>query len=234
MKKIYCLLIVLSLILATSINVYASQDLGSQDVNYSYLKGQKIDNNTAKLLLQKAQAGDTEATAFLFSLDAFNKDKYNTALEQLSNQKDIITPVRYTFSDGSFVEIGTCILGSHLESLGTTQTYNMNRLSYPLTITDEKYVGIGVGTLYFGAYFIECTYYCPDHNHAYYRSCDDRSEYVYPYTVTADGCSCTQNGPNSVVISGKYSYSWTGGGATGLKASLHCFPEFGSNYIQKN
>lgn len=233
MKRIFCLLMTLCLLFAVPISVHAA------DIDYNSLGKETLDDTTVKLILQKAQAGDTEARDFLFSLDAFKSDNYNIALEQLSGQKDLTKPARYTFEDGSFVEIGSCAPGSTLEGLSEAlknlQTYDLNsqivNSIFPTTITDEKYIGVGVGSLYFGAYFIECKYYCPDHNHAYFISCKDRAQAVIPYNVTADGCECTTDGPNTVIITGEYSYSNFGWNESKIKVKFYCFPEFASNYI---
>lgn len=240
MKKLLSFLFAVCFLCVFSVGAFASQNGGVATPNYDSLKGQKIDTVTAKQLLEKAQNGDITAKNFLFSMDAFNPEKYNMGLQELSGRKAATYPARYTFADGSFVEVGTCIPGTSLITSTTAPISASNTsasvirpaLSYPMNCYDEKYVGIGVGSLYFGAYFIRCDYYCSDHNHASYRSCSDRSEAVYPYQITANGCSCTKNGLNDVEITGTY---WYSGGIYNRTehARLYCFPQLSSNYMTK-
>lgn len=201
----------------------------NQQINYADLKDKPIDNPTAETLAQKFKSGDKQAQEFVLGLAAFAPNSFDAVKGLRSGQ-------RHTFPDGSWIEVGTCVPDSSLDSLNNgaklanTASATVSSI-YPCTIQDEKYVGVGIGSIYFGAYFNKVNYYCYDHNHTRFNWCSDRSEAVYPYQINPMGCRKTGSDGVSQFIGGQFWYS-SGIYNVTRKTKMVVFPEYSMNYMQ--
>jgi len=199
-------------------------------IDYKSLSGELISDKIAKLILEDAKKGNKDALNFLAGLDVFDNSKANDALLSMKGKDG-----KYVFPDGSYIEVGTTI--STVESAEPKAVTSSSNTSITATSTHdhqaqcEKYLGVGIGNVNFGAYFIYCQYWVNTDNTVDYIYSRDRQQSVPPLTITCRGTSPAAYHGNFLDIYGSFDWNISGGGGSTWGALLVCFPNPNNNYI---